>query len=78
MWSVWRDKFPLASFRRQEVVDSGHLCRALEHVVDSSLTAPWKFVPLSEKMVLGLPRRAMNRRSAEMKASVVRLVTTSI
>ena len=36
MWSVWRDEFPLASFRRQEVVDSGHLCGALKHVVDLS------------------------------------------
>ena len=36
MWSVWRDEFPLASFRRQEVVDSGHLCRAVKHVVDLS------------------------------------------
>ena len=33
MWSVWRDDFPLISFGRQEVVDSGHLCRALQHVV---------------------------------------------
>ena len=36
MWSVWRDKFPLASFGRQEVVDSGHLRGALKHVVDLS------------------------------------------
>jgi len=36
MWSVWRDEFPLASFCDQEVVDSGHLCGALQHVVDLS------------------------------------------
>ena len=36
MWSMWRDEFPLASFGRQEVVDSGHLRRALQHVVDIS------------------------------------------
>ena len=36
MWSVWRNEFPLASFGRQEVVDSGHLCRALQHVVNIS------------------------------------------
>ena len=36
MWSVWRDEFPLASFCGQEVVDSGHLCGALQHVVDFS------------------------------------------
>ena len=36
MWSVWRDEFPLTSFCGQEVVDSGHLCGAVEHVVDLS------------------------------------------
>ena len=42
----------------------------------SSLTAPWKSVP-SEKMVLGLLRRAMNRRSDEMIASVMKLVSSN-
>ena len=36
MWSVWRDELPLASFGLQEVVDSGHLCRALQHIVEIS------------------------------------------
>ena len=36
MWSAWRDEFPLTSFSGQEVVDSGHLCGAVKHVVDLS------------------------------------------
>ena len=36
MWSVWRDEFPLTSFLGQEVMDSGHLCGAVKHVVDLS------------------------------------------
>jgi len=42
------------------------------------LAAPRKLVPLSEQMVLGFPRRAMERLRAAINASVDKLVTTSM
>ena len=44
----------------------------------SSPFAPTKFVPWSLQMVEGLPRRATNRRKAEMKAAVVKSDTGSM
>ena len=80
MWSMWRDKLPVATFCCQEILDPRHLGWTLKHVVDL-LELVGGALEIGSVVGIDDPQSSSTCDKclkAARNASMVRLVTTSM